>query len=218
MSIASKTQNREAETRGPGRPKDVQKDAAIIAAAQRLFMERGFDGASMDAIAEAADVSKATVYARFSDKEALLREAIANKCGSYLDAETTEWRPGRDLRQSLIGFSRRFLDLVTDPEALAMLRLIMGEGQRGPQLPTLFFESAILPTVEKLSLFFAAEAPRSGLKIDDPTAAAWRFLGMIKGEDHMRAMLGVPTRSKAEIDRHIAACVEMFIAAHRTQS
>ena len=54
---------------GPGRPKDPAKRLAILEAAKRLFMQNGYDGSSMDAIAAEAGVSKLTVYSHFTDKE-----------------------------------------------------------------------------------------------------------------------------------------------------
>ncbi len=213
MSIPATAKSREARARGPGRPRDAQKDAAIIRAAQRLFLERGFEGASVDAIAAAAGVAKATVYARFADKEALLRESIITKCGAFLDADTFDWRAGRTLRDGLIAIARRFLSLVTDAEALSMHRLMMQEGQKSDRLPTLFFDSAIRPTVRRLAAYLDSEAARLGVTMSDAESAAWRFLGMVKGEDHMRAMFNMAPRKKAEIDRHIAACVDDFIAA-----
>ena len=200
--------------KGPGRPRDRQKDEAIIRAAQRLFLERGFDGASVDAIAEAAGVAKATVYARFQDKEALLKESITSKCSQFLDAETLDWRPGRTLKAGLSDIARRFLSLVTDKEALSMHRLMMEEGAKSDRLPTLFFESAILPTVHRLADYLVSEARRLGVDLADAEGAAWRFLGMVKGEDHMRAMFGMTARSRKEIDCHIAACVDDFVAAN----
>lgn len=214
MSIAEATKTREDGGRGPGRPRDVEKDHAIIRAAQRLFLERGFDGASVDAIAEAAGVAKATVYARFADKEALLREAIAAKCGEFLDNETLDWRAGRNLKDGLAAIANRFLSLVTDDEAVSMHRLMMQEGQKSDRLPSLFFDSAIRPTVKRLAAFLDSEAARLGATIGDAEGAAWRFLGMVKGEDHMRAMFTMKPRAKAEIDRHIAACVDDFVSAN----
>lgn len=200
--------------RGPGRPAQPEKAEAIIAAAQRLFMERGFEKTTVDAIAEAAGVAKATVYKRFGGKEELLRTSIEAKCGKFLDAETLAFRPSRDLRQGLIEISRRFLNLVTDADAVAMHRLIMEESARNPHLPRLFYETAIVPTKEKLAAYFAAEEARGVIRLDDPSQAAWRFLSMVKGQDHLLAMFGLPPRSEAEIARHVEACADAFIAAH----
>ena len=52
-----------------GRPKDPAKRAAILDAAEKLFLSQGFTGTSMDAVAKEAGVSKLTVYSHFSDKE-----------------------------------------------------------------------------------------------------------------------------------------------------
>lgn len=213
MSITADAHSRETRPRGPGRPRDVEKDRAILRAAQRLFLERGFDGASVDAIAEAAGVAKATVYARFADKDALLRQSIKSKCSEFLDAETLDWRAGRTLREGLTAIAERFLSLVTDPDALSMHRLMMQEGQKSDRLPTLFFESAILPAVNRLSAFLQSEADRLGVIIKDPEGAAWRFLGMVKAEDHMRAMFGMTPRRPGAVKKHITACVDDFIAA-----
>jgi AcrR family transcriptional regulator len=216
MSIAKLAQIRELPRRGPGRPRNQAKDEAILTAAQTLFLERGFEGVSVDAIAEAAGVAKATVYARFPDKESLLRTAITSKCTAFLGAAQDEIAPEGDFRAGLIEFSRRFLALVCDQEALSMLRLMMKEAQSSPALPTLFFECAIQPTCNRLAAFIAASADPNNLAVADPKAAAWRFLGMVKGEDHLRAMLGLAPRPEAMIERHISECVDNFVAAHRT--
>src|SRR3978361_1733983 len=69
-----------AKSCGPGRPKDLEKRAAILDAAKRLFPHSGFDGTSMDAIAADAGVSKLTVYSHFTDKETLFVAAILARC------------------------------------------------------------------------------------------------------------------------------------------
>ena len=79
---------------GPGRPKDLEKRAAILAAAKRLFPMSGFEGTSMDAIAAEAGVSKLTVYSHFTDKETLFVAAIRARCRRV--------RPSPGLRQGLL--------------------------------------------------------------------------------------------------------------------
>lgn len=200
--------------KGPGRPRDAAKEAAIIRAAQAMFMDHGFDGASVDAIAEAAGVAKATVYARFKDKDGLLRAAIQSKCAEFLSATAFESKSDRPLRQNLTDFAHRFLALVTDKDALAMHALVMDAGKSGPEMPALFFETAVLPTCRLLSGYLDSERDRGRIAFDDGEDAAWRFLGMVKSEDHMRAMLGLPRRPQSEIDAYVASCVDAFLTAH----
>ena len=64
----------------PGRPKDMEKRAAVLEAAKNLFVSRGFEGTSMDAVAAEAGVSKLTVYSHFGDKDTLFKAAVQSKC------------------------------------------------------------------------------------------------------------------------------------------
>ncbi len=202
--------------RRPGRPRSAEKESAIVGAAQHLFMERGFEGASVDAIADAAGVSKATVYARFGDKEALLAAAIQTKCASFLDeALNVENTPGGSFRERLVIMGQRFLALVTDSDAVAMHRLMMNEMERNTHLPQLFFDTAIVPTLTRFAKLIEDEAREGTIAADDPVEAAWQFLGMVKGEDHMRAMFGLPARDAEAIRRHVTACVDVFLTAHK---
>ena len=177
-------------------------------------MQRGFDGVSVDAIAEEAGVAKATVYARFKDKDGLLRASIQSKCAEFLGATGFRTEPGSSLRQNLTEFSHSFLALVTDPDALAMHALVMDAGKSGPEMPTLFFESAVLPTCRLLAGYLEVERDRGRLTLDDGVSAAWRLLGMVKSHDHMRAMLGLPPRPRSEVDAFVESCIDAFLAAH----
>lgn len=200
--------------KGPGRPRDASKEAAILLAAQAMFLRHGFSRTSIDSIAEEAGVAKATIYARFKDKDELLRAAITAKCADFLDAAVTAATEGRTPRQGLIEFAHRFLRLVTDPDSLAMHALVMDAGKTSPQLPTMFFDCAVTPTSRRLSAFLAAETVRGRLAVDDPEGASWRFLGMVKAQDQMRALLNLPARPKGDVDRYIEGCVDMFLAAY----
>lgn len=68
----------------PGPPKDHDKSAAIIVAAQELFHQHGYDGMTMQAVAAAAGVAKMTVYGHFHDKAALFYATIHAKCAEML--------------------------------------------------------------------------------------------------------------------------------------
>ena len=80
-----------AKTCGPGRPKDLEKRAAILQAAKQLFTTQGFDGTSMDAIAGLAGVSKLTVYSHYRDKERLF---VAAGADSKVGDKAIESLPG----------------------------------------------------------------------------------------------------------------------------
>jgi AcrR family transcriptional regulator len=64
-----------------GRPRSTRAHNQVLVAALRLFAERGIDATSMDAIAEASGVSKATIYKHWPDKDALGLEAMSHLLG-----------------------------------------------------------------------------------------------------------------------------------------
>jgi len=82
-----------------GRPRSERAHVQVLEAALKLFSERGIDATSMDAIAEASGVSKATIYKHWSDKDALCLEAMAHAHG--LDEEPPQFL-GDDVRTAMI--------------------------------------------------------------------------------------------------------------------
>src|SRR6185437_13562246 len=86
---------------GPGRPKDMEKRAAILAAAKSLFIRNAFAGTSMDAIAADAGVSKLTVYSHFGDKDNLFREVIRSRIQDLLPEDIYAYDPLIDIGVTL---------------------------------------------------------------------------------------------------------------------
>ena len=115
---------RSARSAGPGRPKDLEKRAAILAAAKHLFPVHGFEGTSMDAIAALANVSKLTVYSHFKDKESLFTEAIREKCMEQMPEELFDVAVDGSIREQLLAIARAFFRLITSEESMSLLRLL----------------------------------------------------------------------------------------------
>src|SRR5437016_8511652 len=102
------------------------KAETILAAAERAFLASGFGAVTMNAIAREAGVSKATVYAHFTGKEALFGAVIAHVRERRYDGFSIEALDPRDIEASLTTIAHRFLDLVLAPEVIALNRIIIG--------------------------------------------------------------------------------------------
>src|SRR5215469_6870505 len=120
------------------------KAEAILTAAARVFLAAGFGAVTMDAIAEGANVSKATVYAHFGGKDELFRAVIEHvraiseqRVGGY----SVEGLDPHDIVGSLTAIAARYLDLVLSREAIALNRIIMAEVGRFPVLGQIFWSS-----------------------------------------------------------------------------
>jgi TetR/AcrR family transcriptional regulator, mexJK operon transcriptional repressor len=195
-----------------GRPPDPAKRAAAMAAAQRLFLDQGFERTSMAAIARAAGVAKPTLYALFGDKSGLFAAAVADKCARVL-GDLGALPDAHDARAALVEAGRRFLTLILDPEALHTHRLVAAERERHPELGALFFRNAILFTRARFAALFA-ELRTRGLAIEDGELAATELLALLRGWPVLLWELGAPPLDPPALDAHVRRAVEVVLRAH----
>ncbi len=202
---------------GPGRPKDLEKRAAILAAAKRLFLDHGFEGTSMDSIAAEAGVSKLTVYSHFRDKETLFTAAIRERCEEQMPEALFDVDLQGPLRRQLVAIARAFFALVTAPESIALPRLLTSGSALSAKLAQLFWEAGPQRLQAGFQHFLQREVAAGKLDIDDVPCAASQFFSLLKGEPHARMLCGCTMVSDpAEIERHLHASVDMFLRAYAT--
>ena len=200
---------------GPGRPKDLEKRAAILEAAKDLFTERGYAGVSMDAIAQAAGVSKLTVYNHFEDKETLFLAAVKAKCEAQMPHEIFEHPAEGPVADQLEAIARAFVALMGSPEAVALQRTLITEGRANPALPALFYEAGPRRTLDEMAMFLDGRNRAGALDVPDVHRAAGHFLGLLKGELQMRLLFGCgEPPDAAECDAHIASVIDLFLRAY----
>ena len=203
-----------AKTCGPGRPKDLEKRAAILAAAKRLFPLSGFEGTSMDTIAAEAGVSKLTVYSHFTDKETLFVAAIRARCTDQVPDALFDVDTSGPVRGQLEAIARAFLGLITSPEAISLHRLLTASGSSSPKLSQLFWEAGPLRMRESFEQFLQQEVAAGKLDIPQITRAASQFFSLLKGEMHARLLCGcTQSISVEDMDEHVVATVDMCLRA-----
>lgn len=206
------------ESRGPGRPKDLSKRAAILETAKRLFVEHGFDKVSMDTIAAEAGVSKLTVYSHFGDKHTLFAEAIASKCCEQMPDALFETLADGDCRDHLHHIARAFFGLITSHEALAMHRMMQMPGT-DVRLQELFWTAGPARVQAAFAHYLEHCVERGQLRIPDVRRAATQFFALLKGEMHMMMMCGLCTAPPADaVEAHIDATVDFFLKAYEARA
>lgn len=203
---------------GPGRPKNLSKRAAILNAAQVLFLRNGYEGSSMDAIAQEAGVSKLTVYNHFTDKETLFCSAIKAKLETQLAllfVNSADTAPS-DLRQCLLGIAQSFQSLVDSPESLAMHRLIISHALSNPALSHLFYEATALPILNKMQQLLVAIDKAKQLEIGNPKQAAEHFFVLLKGTRNLQLLVGYqPASNECDVQQQVESVVDLFIKAYQ---
>lgn len=117
-----------------GRPRDPRRGRAILDAARIVFAERGFTGASMDAIAQTAGVGKDTLYRRWDSKEQLVQHLL----GVLVDEGIPARRPDDDPRVGLFLFLQDIVRLNTESDFGAIVAGVIGESARNSELASAF--------------------------------------------------------------------------------
>lgn len=199
-----------------GRPKSEQKAEAILCAAAELFLAQGFQGTSMDAVAQRAGVSKQTVYSHFAGKEDLFKACIRNKVAGYGFDETAAVDDA-DLRNALLNVMRRFVELLFDPEVVAMHRVVMGEAASQPRIAALFFESGPLRTRQAVRAFLQRQVERGRLRIrnDGLSYAAVQLMNMAVGMYQLQLLLGLRASvATEELETHLGHAVDDFLTLY----
>jgi TetR/AcrR family transcriptional repressor of mexJK operon len=210
---------------GGGRPTREEaeaRDVRLLDVATRLFMERGFDGTSIDAVAEAAGVSKPTVYARYHDKRDLFAAVLRGRIRKWLaplsaaaEAQAVEGS-SKSVRTTLHELSRHLVAYTLAPEAGTLQRILSAQAAQFPDLAKLANEEGWLRMVRGVSTILRQSAARGQIKVDDPELAADMFLNLVLGHPKRLALYGIATDPETE-ERHRKAAVDFFLNGIRTK-
>ena len=190
-----------------------EKTEAILDGAMQEFLENGFAGARIDKIVAAAGVSKATVYRRFPDKEALFTELVQRMaCKKDIfqlqNFQSFDEEPATFLKRYASGM----LDNVaSDPQVLTFLRIIIGESGRFPELARAFVINIEKPSLDFLTQYFATH-PK--LQVADPEVAARAFVGTLIHFVILRDMLHGGDILPMERDRLLDHLLDLIIPCH----
>lgn len=177
-------------------PRITRSRGLIMAAAARVFLERGYPGTSVDDIAVEAGVSKRTVYNVFDDKEQLFRAIIgdaiatAERFSAELVATTAE---APDAAAALTTLAREQAASVFSGRVVPLRRLLIGEARRFPEFALDYYDRAPGRVMTSLAAALRVFAERGQLRIDDPEAAAEHFAFLAIGASLDRALFDAET-------------------------
>jgi len=191
---------RSVATASRGRPKSLEKRAAIRNAAVKLFLQEGIENTSMDAIANHAGVSKQTVYSHFKSKDELFSDCVKGKLTQYkirMDANSHS-----SLAEALLQLSKNLLELMRDPDVLKMHRLLISNCVDFPELINRFFDDG-----PKLLHHYHPDQFRSA---DEKPAKV--YISLILGCYFRELLMNYySTLSDEEIETHSRESVRQFL-------
>jgi TetR/AcrR family transcriptional regulator of autoinduction and epiphytic fitness len=186
---------------------------AIVEAAERLFLERGFGAVSMDELAEAAGVARRTLYNQFSSKEEIFREMLRRLAGQLEDAFPPGVETQGDVEDVLRVIARVILNLHKQAEYLGFLRMVVADSRQFPWIAQ-EFAAVMEPQTERFVRYLAHVTTLGFLNCPDPLLAAHQFMGMLNEFSlwpwmMSRESIAVPTEKLVE------ETIKMFMSRYR---
>ncbi len=196
---------------------DSSKRRQILDGARKVFMDLGFDGASMNEIARAAGVSKGTLYVYFTDKsrlfEAIVEDEALEKSKLAFDLD-----PARDVETTLREFGRVYIGRMCRPGGGSSIRTVMAIAERMPDVGRRFYENVLAKSINSLADYLKAHVRPGDLAIDDCRLAAAQFMQMCQATLFLPFVFQAePAPSAERIARVVDSAVRLFLQAYRAK-
>jgi AcrR family transcriptional regulator len=198
---------------------DSSKRRQILDGARKVFMDLGFDGASMGEIARAAQVSKGTLYVYFADKCALF-EAILEQEALQHGQVVFNFDPARDAETTLKEFGQAYIHLLCRPGGGSAIRTVMAIAERMPDVGRRYYLRVLDKTINRLSEYLKIHVALRRSQDRRLRSGGVAVHGAVQG----LAVLAVrssrprPAPSEERITAVVDSATRMFLAAYGRRS
>jgi AcrR family transcriptional regulator len=206
----------------PPRELAGEVDQRILDAARRVFLERGLAGASIDEIAAIARAGKPTIYARYSDKEALFAAVVMRNVAITIERFESIVPAGTTIEERLADAAAALLNRALIGDTIDMMRVGISEARRFPELAISVHRMARQRGEDTIRRILGEVAQSDGhdalpaFRPDQLAATTHFFVDLVVSPVVLRALFGEKRKLlQAEIGPHVARSVAFFLAACR---
>jgi len=194
-----------------------RKRRQMLEAATALFIERGYGAVSMDVVARAAGVSKATLYAHFASKDQLFATIVGERGVVAHVEDVLPAGPVDDLRAALQTIGERVLGFMLGGRTLAIFRIAIAESARFPELGEAFHAAGPQKFCDRVRLWLSVQQEAGLVRPVDLEVATQQFMALMRSSLFLRASLGLPPApGEQDIHATVAAAVETWMCAFGT--
>jgi AcrR family transcriptional regulator len=199
----------------PTRAQQEQRHEELLDVALDIFLERGFEQTTIEAIATHVGMSKRTVYARYEDKGTLFKAAVRRAIERYtVPRESIEAVATDDLEETLVAIARLRIANLARPVVIKLQRILSAQCYRFPELFHAAFEEGAGPTVDFLTELFLRFSAQGEINVTEPRRAATAFLSLAVGGPS-RIIVSGNTLDEMERGKHIRFAVSLFLGGIR---
>jgi TetR/AcrR family transcriptional regulator, mexJK operon transcriptional repressor len=201
--------------------RSARKRRAILEAATNIFLDKGYDGTTMDDIANLATVSKPTVYKHFADKEQLFANIVrstADQVDDLVRVVVDTLTDPKDVENSLTELARRLVTSLMQPQMLRLRRLVIANAERFPDVGRMWYELGFGRVLVTLATCLQRLTDHKLLRLDDPILAANHFVGLLLWIPLNKAMFSGDHRaSEVDLERYTRSAVRAFLTGYGHQ-
>ena len=193
-------------------PENGDRRQQIIEAALKVFSTKGFHKATNKDIAQAAGgISPGLIYWYFKDKEDLFLSIIRERAAIFQLADHPERLMELPPREGLALIGRTYLSVFKVPGNVAVLRMLIGEAIRFPQIAEMFYKQAARRFLGLLSQYLQHQVDLGRLRPHDTNIAARSFLGMFVVNVVTRELMRDPVVMAITDEQLIATVLDIFL-------
>jgi TetR/AcrR family transcriptional repressor of mexJK operon len=203
----------------PGRPKDLEKRQQILAAAKCIFLKCGYQGSSMNQIAQAAGVTKLTVYNHFQDKANLFVCAIAATCEELIRARPLHLHADSDFPKEFHHACELSLNIINLPEAIKLELLLLELAAEQNPLAEKFYNASHLRMNRIWENFFQQAIELGFIRNENLKTLNLLIISLLLGMRHHEVLLGVrAVPNQEERQQIIADSIALFLLKYSPQA
>jgi AcrR family transcriptional regulator len=197
---------------------ELDRREQILHAAFEEFSEKGFKGATIKSIAEAAGLqSPALIYWYFPDKEALFREVLGTRIPVLRAVRDPAGLMDQAPEKVLPMIAGRYLSTFDNPTAQRMVRLMMGEAMRRPEIAEIFGNAVIKRVLGFLKSYLARQVELGRLRPHDVRSGARAFMGMLLPQAGGKLFFPAIREDGLTDEEHIETATRIFLEGLRPE-
>lgn len=197
---------------------DPRKRRQILEGARRVFLDKGFDGASMNDIARAAGVSKGTLYVYFEDKERLFVELISTEKREELFRVIQLDHSNHDVRAVLAECGYQLIEILVRPYYVQAMRTVFSIVNRMPDIGIEFYNRGPQICADQMSAYLRSQVAAGVLEIEDCDLAASQLMELAQTGIMRKLLFGiVETPTREQIRERVDVAVDFFLRVYQAR-
>ncbi|MGR3375037.1 TetR/AcrR family transcriptional regulator [Salipiger abyssi] len=207
----------DAQKRRHAAGQDPEKRRQILEGAWRVFVDQGFDAASMNSICKAAGVSKGTLYVYFENKADLFVALVESKRQALFDGIVGRLAEAGSIEERLLAYATGLAAQLSSDDVIRAQRIVVSVVERMPELGIRCYEAGARQFLNRLETFLREETEAGNLAVSDPALAASQFVELSTTNTWRARLFGrrPDAPDDAEIDRVAREAVRVFMAAYK---